>query len=133
MSNAAELKLWVEAEIKSVRHDLKRHDQLLVGTGSGGLLQSTAKMEEAVMRLMTAVQTMERSAVRMEKSAIGQELYVKALGKQVADLNKQVSPLVDWKKGIYLRVTTVVATAGAIFGAAWWVIENMDKLKAFFR
>ena len=136
-AETAELRVWAEGEIRSTRRDLDRHERLLVGDGKTGVLASTAETKEAVMQVQAIVRdmrkTQEQMFTRMEKSAARSEAHAEAMAARVKALEVVVSPLLNWKRGIILRLTTMSATALGVIGAAWWLYDNLDKVRAAFR
>lgn len=127
----------LQADVRSLEDTVKRHDKVLLGNGTPGLVQTVARLEGVVSTMMKTVMLMEESTRQMERSAANMAISTeqvarsaKAAQARISDLEKIVKPLVDWKKGIIIRISTVGATVAAIFGAIWFVFENFDKIKA---
>lgn len=128
-----ELQLWVDGEIKSLNKDIQRHEKVLNGDGTSGVTKSVAKTEEAVMQIQSAVRKMEMTQqkmfTRMERAAAASEAHAEDMARRVKAVEAMIGPMVDWKKGIVLRLTTIGATISVIAGSSWWVIEQRESIK----
>jgi hypothetical protein len=76
---------------------------------------------------------MEVSAMRMEVHTSEMAKGMVLFRTRVGEVETMVKPIVDWKKGIIIRITTVLATSGFIIGVLWAAFENWDKIKAAFQ
>jgi hypothetical protein len=130
----------LQAEVKFLVDITKRHDKAIFGNGTPGLIQTVARLEGAVNTMSKTVALMEESSRHMERSAASMALHTEQVAKsakaaqaRITELEKAVKPLIDWKRGIYLRITTIGATLTAIFGAIWFIVDNLDKIKAFLK
>ncbi len=92
------------------------------------------------MGLAATVKKIEGSSIRMELSATKTESYTSTMAgsmttlqKRISDVEKLVKPIINWKRDIVLRLTTIGATVSVIFGAAWWMVEHFDKIKELFQ
>jgi hypothetical protein len=130
--------LW--AEVKAIGRSVKQHDRVLLGNGHPGLVQTVSKLEGIVNGLASTIAKVEDSSRRMEVSAMRMEVHTHEMAKgtgllkkRVAEVEAMVKPLIDWKRGVIIRITTMVATAGVILGGLWAAFENWDRIKAVFQ
>ena len=130
----------LEVEVRSISQSVKKHDHAIFGNGSPGLIQTVARLEAVVNGLAQTISKVEDSSHRMEMSAARMESHTAGMVKglitvkrRVAEVESMIKPIVDWKKGIIIRITTVLATAGGILGVLWAAFENWDKIKGLFQ
>ncbi len=130
----------VQAELKAIGSIVKQHDKVLLGNGQAGLIQTVARLEGAMNGITQNVSKMGDSVRRMELSAVRLEGHTTAIGKSVDSIKEQVDkfekklkPIIDWKKGIIIRLSTMGGTALFIIGAIWWLYEHWDKIKEAFK
>jgi hypothetical protein len=134
VSTVDELKAWAQGELKALARDTDRHEALLMGRGKDGIVQSVAKTEEAVMQMRAMVRDMEKTQnkmfTRMERAAAAIEAHSEDTLRRLKAVESLVGPMVDWKKGIVLRITTLGGTLAAIWGVAWWVVDHVEPIKS---
>lgn len=136
--------------LEVLERESKKHEHVLLGNGRPGLIQDVARMNASVEFMRTTAEELKREALvdRKERAAFNREilktldrvkLAVQSIERDGANASlrmKQVEsmlgPIVDWKKGIIIRVTTTAAVLSFLVAAAAFIIENWASIKAWF-
>lgn len=145
MSDAAVLQ-----RLEALERENKKHDHALFGNGRPGLIQDMAQVKTSVEFIRAAIenqgrvtetvrkdhtqfmQEMQRFMIRMRSAVEGMERDSSSLSKRMKDLEAVITPIVDWKKGIIIRLTTTAAVLSAVVAALIFLFENWASVRAIF-
>ncbi len=130
---------------------MQRQDHAVFGNGRPGLVAVAAELRTTVNNVKSITESLHKDSernrrdqaafnLRMEKAMARVELSMQSIEKggvaafaRLKKMEESLAPIIDWKAKIILRVTTMIGTAGAIFGFLWFVYDRREVIRAFFQ
>ena len=126
-------------QLNELQTKVTRHERLILGNGQPGLVQRVAEMDAAVdniekssVRIAKVAESLRTSVALVNLNANAASKTLDTVNKKITALEKILGPMVDWKKNIYIRVSTIITTTGVIFSAIGGFIYYFDKIKELF-
>jgi hypothetical protein len=132
--NEAEL----SGRLAAVELGLERCEHAIFGNGRPGLAADVAAAQATIAGFGQALTEIRDEARAESQRQIAQaqkmgELVERVSGSlaNLAKFEKVIGPIIDWKKGVIIRLSTMAVTLSAVFSAFVYVVEHRESIIKF--